>query len=476
MKYDYDIAVIGGGTAGLVTASGCARLGRRVALIEREALGGDCLWTGCVPTKALVATARLVDRAAHAYIHGLDPHAFEISPGRVLDSMREAQRVAAKHDDPGKFRRLGIDVITGEAAFVSPRAIRVDGREIAARDFVIATGSRTSVPPVPGLVDTTFLDHASFLRQDRIPESCVILGGGAIGIEFAQLFRRLGTDVTVVELADDILGREDRDAVAAIRAMLEREGIVIRSGWKAVGARRDGRRKVLTIESGAVDRHDVAADEIFVASGRRGNIESLGLENAGVSTDRSYVVVDRWLRTTASRIWACGDVHGGPQFTHVAAHEAVTLVRNMLFPGKSAVDYANIPTAIYTDPEFARIGITESEAIAAHGASNVRAWRVDMEDVDRAVVDRTTEGFVKIVTTRRGKILGAHILAPDASTLIQQIVVARSRGMSLAALARLPSAYPSLADAIGKAGALYYQEVGKSWLGALARRIARWSS
>jgi pyruvate/2-oxoglutarate dehydrogenase complex dihydrolipoamide dehydrogenase (E3) component len=464
----YDVVVLGGGTAGLVTASGCARLGRKVALIEREKLGGDCLWTGCVPTKALVASAKLAHQMRHADVYGLERAEPRITPKSVMDAMREARRDISRHDDPQKFRDLGIDVIEGNARLVSRSEVEVDGRRMTARDIVIATGSRTSVPPIPGL--TKYLDHASFLEQDEFPSQLLILGGGYIGIEFAQLFARFGARVTVVEMTDDIIAKEDHEVIARVRQTLEREGIEILTGWavKSVG------EKTARIENQRGESREIAAETIFVASGRRGNTENLGLEAAGVKVERSYVVVDKFLQTNVPRIWACGDVHGGMQFTHVAAYEAVKLVRNMLFPGKAAVDYGDVPWALYTDPEVAHLGMTESEAREKHGDA-VRIYRVDLHDVDRAVVDRTPSGLIKIVCDAKGKILGAHVVAAHASTLIEEVVLARRKGMKIGDLAQRISPYPSLADGIQKAASLYYQDVAKSWLGALGKRIAAWS-
>jgi pyruvate/2-oxoglutarate dehydrogenase complex dihydrolipoamide dehydrogenase (E3) component len=466
----FDVIVIGGGTAGLVTASGCARLGRKVALIEREALGGDCLWTGCVPTKALVASAKLAHQMRHADAWGLERVEPRITPKSVMDAMRAVRRDISRHDDPQKFRDLGIDVIEGSARLVSRGEVEVSGRRLTANDIVIATGSRTSVPPVEGLGERGFLDHASFLNQDAFPSQLLILGGGYIGIEFAQLFARFGAKVTVVEMADEIINKEDAEIIARVRQLLEREGIEILTGWavKSVGV------KTARIENKRGESREIAAEQIFVASGRRGNTENLGLEDAGVKVERSYVVADKFLQTSVPRIWVCGDVHGGMQFTHVAAYEAVKLVRNMLFPGKSAVDYSDVPWALYTDPEVAHLGMTESEAREKHGDA-VRTYRVDLHDVDRAVVDRTSSGLIKLVCDAKGKILGAHVLAPNASTVIEEVVLARRKGMKVGDLAQRISAYPSLADGIQKAASLYYQDVAKSWLGALGKRIAAWS-
>ena len=475
MNTDFDVAVIGGGTAGLVTASGCVRLGRRVALIERHALGGDCLWTGCVPTKAFVATAKLIDQASHADRYGLEPHRFPIAPRRIMESMRAARAVVEKNDDPARFRALGIDVIEGSARLTGPREIEIGDRRIRAKDVVIATGSRTAVPPIPGLDEAGFLDHVSFLAQDELPASIAILGGGYIGIEFAQIFRRLGSDVTVVEMTDQITPKEDEDVIRLIRTLLEAEGISIRTGLRATGVRKDGAKKVLSIEGQDGVKDAVVADEIFVAAGRRGNTEGMGLEALGVAMDRSYIAVDPYLQTSVPHVWAIGDVHGGLQFTHVAAFEAVKLVRNLLFPGKSRIDYDNVPWALYTDPEVGHIGMTEAEAVEQVGEKNVRVYRAGMEEVDRAVVDRATTGFVKIVADRKGKILGAHVVGSNASTLIAQFVLARAHGVKVGDLARLVSPYPSLADAVGKAASGYWQNAASGWLGRAANKLAAWS-
>jgi len=474
MPEKFDVIVIGGGTAGLVTASGCARLGRRVALIEKHLLGGDCLWTGCVPTKALVATAKLAHQMRNAAAYGLEPHEPKLSPRAIMESMREMRRITARHDDPVKFRNLGIEVIFGSAKFVSRNEVDVDGRLLEAKDIVIATGSRTAVPPIEGLADAGFLDHASFLDRDEFPASLLMLGGGYIGIEFAQMFRRFGCEVTVVEMLDEIINKEDHEVIARVRQLLGDEGIDLHTGWAVKSLRRDGAKKVARIENKAGESRELSVDEIFVCSGRRGNIEALGLDAIGVKTNRSFVVTDKYLQTSVPRIWVCGDVHGGMQFTHVAAHEAVKLVRNILFPGKSAVVYDDVPWALYTDPEVGHIGMTEAEARKIHG-DDVRTYKVEMADVDRAVVDRTTKGFVKFVCDAKGRILGAHAMCANASTLIEELVLARKKKMKVSELAQLVSPYPSLADAVGKAGAMYYQGLATSWIGALGKRIAAWS-
>jgi pyruvate/2-oxoglutarate dehydrogenase complex dihydrolipoamide dehydrogenase (E3) component len=388
-----------------------------------------------------------------------------------MDSMREQRRLISRHDDPEKFRKLGIDVIEGSARFTGPHDVEVNGRTLRGKDIVVATGARTSVPPVEGLKESGFLDHVSFLDQDAFPESLLILGGGYIGIEFAQMFARFGSRVTVVEMLDEIINKEDEDVITRVRDILSVEGVDLFTGWAVKRVRRDGEKKVATIQNKRGDMQDITVDEVFVASGRRGNTEDLGLDVAGVKVERSWVVVDKFLQTTAPRIWAAGDVHGGMQFTHVAAYEAVKLVRNMLFPGKSAVDYSDVPWALYTDPEVGHIGLTEAEARKKHG-DGVRVYKVEMHDVDRAVVDRVPAGLIKLVCDQKGRILGAHILGSNASTVIEEIVLARRKGLKVSDLAQRISAYPSLADGVQKAAALYYQDVAEGVLGTLGKKVA----
>lgn len=470
----FDVVVIGGGTAGLVTASGCARLGRRVALIERKALGGDCLWTGCVPTKSLVASAKLAHQMRSAERWGLPRIHPELSPRSIMESMREARRVTSAHDDPERFRKLGIDVIEADARLIGANEVAAGNRLLRTKDIVIATGSRTAVPPIHGLTETGFIDHASFLDRDEFPSSILIVGGGPIGIEFAQIFRRFGVQVTVVEMAENILPTEDPDVVSRLRAILHSEGIDVRAGWKVASVRLEDGGKAAVIEHRSGSTRQILVDEIFIASGRRGNIEELGLEAAGVKARDSFIEVDRYLQTSQPGVWAIGDVRGGLLFTHVAAYEAVKVVRNMLFPGRSAADYSNIPWSIYTDPEVAHLGMTEPEARERYG-SELRVYAVDLEDVDRAIVDRTTTGFVKLLCDPKGRVVGAHIVAAGASVLIAQIVLARKKDVRIGDLAQVIAPYPSLADAVQKAAAIHYENLARGWIGAVGRRIASWA-
>ncbi|MBW3565967.1 MAG: FAD-dependent oxidoreductase [Acidobacteria bacterium] len=473
MSDEFDVVVIGGGTAGLVTASGCARLGRKVAMISRDPLGGDCLWTGCVPTKALVATSKLIGGMHHASRFGLGDYRPHIDSARIMESMRAARRKIEPHDDPEKFRALGIDVILEAAELESPTRVRTaSGRALEAKQIVLATGSRTFVPPIEGIDAAGWMDHASFLEQDEFPRRIAILGAGAIGTEFAQLFARFGSSVTLIQQSARILDREDSEVAARVRAILEADGVTIRTGTTAVRAGTDGSGKWIDLEGEGAGR--LSVDEIFVATGRRGNIEGLGLENAGVKTSRTWIAADEYLRTSVDGIWACGDIKGPPQFTHAAAHEAVGLVRNLLFPLKSKIDYTHMPWGVYTDPEVGHIGMTEEEARA--GGGDVRVYRVEMDQADRAVAERHTAGFIKIIADGKGRILGAHAVCEHATTVIQEIVLARKHGLKVKDLAGRVSSYPSMADAVQKAATQYYQALSSSWLGTVAKKVASWSS
>ncbi|MGZ8869274.1 MAG: dihydrolipoyl dehydrogenase family protein, partial [Thermoanaerobaculia bacterium] len=448
--------------------------GRRVALIERKALGGDCLWTGCVPTKSLVASAKLAHQMRTAERWGLPPVHPRLSPRSIMESMREARRVTSAHDDPEKFRKLGIDVIEADARMVSANEVVAGDRLLRPKDIVIATGSRTALPPIHGLTEAGFIDHASFLDRDEFPSSILIVGGGPIGIEFAQIFRRFGVRVTVVEMAEEILPTEDPDVAERLQTTLRSEDIDVRVGWKVASVRAEDGGKAAVIEHRSGSTEQILVDEIFIASGRRGNIEELGLEAAGVTTRDSFIEVDRYLQTSQPRVWAIGDVRGGLLFTHVAAYEAVKVVRNMLFPGRSAVDYSNIPWSIYTDPEIAHLGLTEPEARERYG-SELRVYAIELAEVDRAIVDRTTAGFVKLLCDRKGRIVGAHIVGAGASTLIAQVVLARKKDIRIGELAQVIAPYPSMADAVQKAAAIHYKELSGGWIGAVGRRIASWA-
>ena len=477
----FDIVAIGGGTAGLVTAAGSAGLGARAALIERDRLGGDCLWTGCVPSKALISSARVAYRFRDAAAHGLRPVRPSIEGADVLASVRAARAEIEPHDDPERFRAMGVDVVEGAARFVSPHEVEVDGRRIRARRFVIATGSRAAVPPIPGLEEAGYFTHAEAFDRDTIPASLAVVGGGPIGVELAQAYRRLGAEVTVVELLDRLMAREEPELSKLLTSRLRDEGIRIRTGRIVTRVDRAENRRRVTIarpaaakaergeagraetgraETGRAETFEV--EEVLVAAGRAPNTRDLGLDAAGVATADGWVTVDSKLRTSRKHIFAAGDVTGGFLFTHVADHEARTVVQNALFPVRANIDYGVIPWCTYTDPELAHVGLTEAEARDRHGAS-VSAHVYDIGNLDRAIAERAAVGRVKIVVGKGGRILGGHILAPHAGTMIAEIALAMKAGVRLGTLASLVHPYPTMSEGVKRTADAYRRASLTGW-------------
>lgn len=460
----FDLAVIGGGTAGLVTSAGAASLGAKVALIERDRLGGECLYTGCVPSKALIRSAKVLHLMRRASDFGLNPSEVSFDFAKVMDRVRRVQEQVGKHDSPERFTKLGVTLFFDQASFLSPTALKVGEQRIEAKKVVIATGSRTAIPPIEGLEETGFLDHVSAFSLSHLPRSVVILGAGPIGIEFAQLFTRFGVQVTVLEVVGQILPREDQEIAQALEAILRAEGIDIYTCTKAFRVEKGGAEKLVHGECAGAPM-TFRAEELFLATGRRPNVEGLNLEAAGVRYDNKGIVVDDTLRTTARNIWACGDVTGKLLFTHVAEYQARLVVRNALFPFKSKADYRVVPWCTFTDPEVARVGLTEAKARERFG--NVKVYRYSFGDLDRALCDGEAVGLTKLVCTAKGKIVGGHILGPQAGDLLQEVVLAMRKRLPVGSLSRTIHPYPTLVEAVRRTADLYYRE--KLFRGPLKR-------
>ncbi len=469
----FDLVAVGGGTAGLVTAAGGAALGLRVALVERVALGGDCLWTGCVPSKALIASAKLAHQMRHADRLGLvgasPAHVFSC----VMDRMRAARARVAEHDDPERFRRMGVDVVFGSAELRAADRVAVDGRALQAKHIVITTGAVPDVPPIPGLEEAGYLTHVTAFDQTSLPRRVALLGGGPIGLEFAQVYGRLGAQVAVFEMLPQLLPREEPEAAAVLARLLEAEGVAVHVGAKVERVERDvAGAKVVHARRASGEVIAVPVDEIFVATGRRANAAGLGLEAVGVVLERGAVQVDAALRSTVPGIWAAGDVAGGPQFTHVADYQAKLVLRNAVFPFSTKVDYSAVPAVTYTDPEVARVGLTEAEARERFGA--VHVYRHEFADLDRAIVEGHDAGFVKIVTRKNGKIVGATIVASGAGELLVPLVLAAKQGIKLPKLSQMVYPYPTMAEGIKRAADTYYRQKLGGRSGAWLRRVVRW--
>ena len=470
----YNLVVIGGGTAGLVAAAGAAGLGARVALIERDLLGGDCLNVGCVPSKALLRAARAWADVRDAGQFGVEvPPAARVSFPAVMERMRRLRASISPHDSAARFRDLGVDVFLGEARFAGGDRVEVDGRILRFSKALIATGARAMAPPVEGLEAAGYLTNESVFALAELPRRLAVIGAGPIGCELAQAFARFGAEVSLLETLPQILGREDRDAATRVAQALWRDGVKIRLGCQIESVERRANERILRIESGG-RRSEVAVEAILVGAGRAPNVEGLNLEAVGVEYDRQGGVrVDDRLRTTNPRIYAAGDVCVPFKFTHVADAMARIVLRNALFRGRATVSALTIPWCTYTDPEIAHVGLYEAEATAR--GIQVETFTQDLADVDRAVLDGETDGFVK-VHVRKGtdRVVGATIVARHAGEMLAEITLALRNGIGLGAIADTIHAYPTQAEAIKKVADAYNRSRLTPFVKSLFTRWLAW--
>jgi pyruvate/2-oxoglutarate dehydrogenase complex dihydrolipoamide dehydrogenase (E3) component len=458
----FDLIVVGMGSAGMVAAEFAPKLGIKVACVERDRVGGDCLWTGCVPSKALLASAKAAHTIRHAEDYGLTAVDPRIDSPRVWARIKAIQQqLASTDDDPERFRAAGVDVLHGAARLTSPTTVRVGEEEHSARFVLLVTGSRPALPPIDGLAACDPLTSERIFALDRAPASVVMIGGGPICVELAQGLARLGVQVTVLQRGPRLLMREEPELAERLLAVLRAEGVEVVCDVHPdrVTVRKDGSSK--TVHAG--ERSWTAA-QVFVGAGRAANVEGLGLEDVGVKVGPHGVVVNGALRTSVRSIYAAGDVAGRHHFTHAAGYEAARAVRNMFFPGSTARPYL-VPWCTFTDPELAHAGLTEAQARERHGAQDVRVWWQDLAHSDRARTDSAANGELRIVTAK-GRIVGAHVLAPGAGELIGELALAIDRKLALTDLATVVHVYPTIALAIQQIAAeASYEAAGrKSWL------------
>ncbi|MBM3642930.1 MAG: dihydrolipoamide dehydrogenase [Alphaproteobacteria bacterium] len=447
-----DLCIVGGGSGGLVVAAGAAQLGLDVVLVERGRMGGDCLNYGCVPSKALIAAAKAAQAQRDGAAFGIAPVEPKIDFAAVMDHVASVIAAIAPNDSVERFEKLGVRVIAAEARFEGPGEIRAGAFSIAARRFVIATGSRPVAPPVPGLAEVPFLTNETVFANRVRPEHLIVIGGGPIGLEMAQAHRRLGSRVTVLEAAT-CLAKDDPELVAIVTARLARDGVVLRE--RASIQRVSGNGAGVTIELAGGER--LEGSHLLVAAGRAPNIEALGLEAAGIRFTRRGIEVDDRLRTANRRVWAIGDCNGLYPFTHMAGYQASLFIRGALFRAPARLDRRLVPWATYTDPELANVGASEAEARKEHGDA-VRVLRWPFHDNDRAQAERATEGLVKIVTGPGGRVLGAAIAGPHAGELIQPWCLAVQRRLKISAMASMVPPYPTLGEAGKRAAGSYFTE------------------
>ena len=468
----YNVVVIGAGTAGLVTAAGTAGLGGRVALVERGKMGGDCLNTGCVPSKALIASARLIEQIRQAESRGLLPQDPQFQFEAILARMRERRAKIAPHDSQHRFESLGVDVFRGQARFLSPKEVRVGDVVLKGRNFVIATGTRPAIPAVDGLDRVThYTNETVFDEMREKPNRLVVLGGGPIGCELGQTFARLGIEVTILQRPHRLLEREDPDASETLLRRLEAEGVNILTGAQArVVAQQDRTIRIWAEVEGEATRHPIDCDAVLVAAGRVPNLEGLGLEAARVAFTEKGVTVNEYLQTSQPHIYAAGDAAGPHLFTHVADSHARTVVRNILLPWwKAKREDDVIPWCTYTSPEVARVGLNETEAARKRIACDV--WKQPLAEVDRAVLESEEEGFAKVLTEKgRDRILGVTLVAERAGDVLHEFVLAMKAGVGLKQISATIHAYPTYAEIARKIA----DQQQKSRLTPFAKKLFAW--
>lgn len=450
----YNLVVIGAGSAGLVTAIIAASLGGKVALIEKHMMGGDCLNVGCVPSKALIRSARLMRDIKTAAAFGLQNPAAGVDFGQVMERVRRIQADISPVDSVWRYQSLGVDVFLGEGRFSGPATVEVAGAQLNFKKAVIATGSRPVHPAIPGLAEAGFLTNEVVFNLTERPRRLAVVGGGPIGCELAQAFRRLGSEVTLFHNAEHILNREDGDAAKIVQSAFVSEGIALLLDSTVVQVTQENGAKIVHYQNKA-GRAAVTVDEILVAAGRAPNIEGLGLELAGVQVDpKRGVLVDDFLRTANPRIYAAGDVALKHQFTHAASAAARIVIQNAFFFGRKKVSDLHMPWCTYTDPEIAHVGMSTHEA--KERGIEIDSFTAHLHENDRAVTDGETEGFVRL-HVRKGsdKLLGATIVARNAGDMINEITLAMVAGLGLSTISNVIHPYPTQAEAIVRAAGLY---------------------
>lgn len=477
-RFDRDIVVIGGGSAGLVASYIAAAVRARVTLVEREKMGGDCLNTGCVPSKALIRAAKSAVEVRHASRFGIEVDEPRINFQKVMGHVQDAIREVEPHDSPERYEGLGVEVVKGEAVLVDPWRVRIGEHELTTRHVIIASGARPRIPPLPGIDEITVLTSDNLWQLSALPERLVVLGGGPIGCELGQSFARLGSGVSLVEMGDQLMPREDRDIADLVRQGLSDDGVELHLSTRALkvvphgGA--DGRHslEVEITESGNTRTASIEFDELLVAIGRQANVEGLGLEALGVGTRPNGTLdVDGALQSVLPNVWACGDVVGPYQLTHASAHQAWHATVNALFGEfkRFTVSYRALPAVTFSDPEVARVGLNERDAEEQKIAYEVT--RYDLAELDRAIADGNQKGVIKVLTVPgKDRILGATIVGAGAGEMLAEFTLAMTRGIGLNKLLGTIHPYPTYSESV-KATAGVWKNAHKPerLLGWLAR-------
>ncbi len=470
-----DICVIGAGSGGLSVAAGAVQMGASVVLIEKGKMGGDCLNTGCVPSKAILAAGHVAQTLRDSAGFGVQINHPVIDWAVVHQHVHSVIDTIAPNDSVERFEGLGVKVIQAAAEFLDEKTVQAGDVQVKAKYFVLATGSSAFVPPIEGLGDVDYFTNENIFDNKEAIEHLIVIGGGPIGIEMAQAHRRLGAKVTVMELAR-LLMKDDRELAQIVIDRLSDEGMNFYEGGRNLRLEKTDEGIAAYCEMGDKEKPEQACikgSHLLIATGRRANVNGLNLEAAGVKYSPRGVEVDARLRSSNKRVFAIGDVAGPYQFTHMAAYQAGIIIRNMLFKLPAKVDYSAVPWVTYTDPELAHVGLTEADAKAQ--GKEVRILKWSFEENDRAQAEQRTEGLVKIVVTPKGLILGASIVGLHAGELIQPWILAISQKMKIGAMASMIAPYPTLAEVNKRiAGSFYTEKLFSERTKKVVRFLMRW--
>ena len=475
-RYDYDLVVIGVGSGGISAANLALKLGKKVAVVEKARIGGDCTWYGCVPSKALIRSAAVAHHIEHMRDYGLGTEApAALDTSRVMEHVRSVRQRIYRGETPEVFEEMGIRVYLGAPEFMDKHSIRLGDETLSARSFIISTGSRPSIPAVEGLREAPYLTNETLFELDRLPRSMIILGGGPIGTEMASALNRLGVRVSLLQRQKRLLPNDDEELVGILTDSLSKEGVEVLTETEALRCSGDAQQISVSIRDQGGRTSVVTADRLLVATGRTPNVEGMALENAGVAYSSDGIEVEPSLRTTASNIYACGDVVGTYKFSHIAEYHASIAVPNAVLPlpVKRKAHYENIVWSTFTEPELAHAGLTETEAKRKYGSS-IQIYRYSYDQIDRARTDVADVGLSKFICDKRGKLIGIHILGERASELLHQAQLAKTLGVPFRRIQSMIHIYPTYGDVVKRpATAAFAHKLQNNFFIKQLRRFAK---
>jgi len=469
MKFDYHVIVIGAGSGGLVVASGAAQLGAKVALIEAHKMGGDCLNTGCVPSKTFLKSAHIADDIRNSNHFGLKATIKDVELSEVMERVKSVIKAIEPHDSKERFESLGVDVFLQKATLTDEHTVRVGGKSITAKNICIATGSGPAVPAIPGLRQVPYLTNENVFDLATLPKRLIVLGGGPVGLELGQGFRHLGSEVSIIDMLPHIFANDDPEVAPIMEKKLQSEGIQLLLSSKVVEVKKESSDIVVVLEKNR-QKKEIVGDHILVALGRVPNTKDLGLENVGIGINRKgYVVTNERLQTNRRNIYACGDVTGHYLFTHMASYQAGIIVKNMIFRIPSKVDYSGVTWTTYTKPEVAHAGYTEQWAKSSNLYKD--SLMVNLDEVDRAKAENDEVGFLKLILGNKNKVIGATLVAEKAGEMIPLATLAIKRKLKPIAFINLIFSYPTEAEIFKFASSELYKRVFKGWMKKLVKII-----